>query len=408
MSFDFRPARRLNTSLILGLSGGTGSGKTFSAFRLAKGLAGDKRFAVIDTEAGRASHYADQFAFDVGELRPPFRPDAYAEAIAAADTAGYPVIVADSMSHEWAGDGGILDWQEEELDRMAGTDYGKREACKMAAWIKPKMSHKQFVQRLLQVRAHLILCFRAEPKIDMVRENGRTVIKPKASLTGLDGWIPICEKSLPYELTASFLLMAERPGVPMPIKLQEQHKACVALDRPLTEQTGAALAAWHAVASQRRQLLRLHTTPASARALISPALSRSRSRSPQTNASPRAKKRRSGRSIGAAVTPSLRPLLFQNLPSRQRQPSPMPNLTRRLRPAMPREKGCSRELRSVPRAQGPSCDVWRIRADVHAALAVRLPGAPDRVGLSHRASGHLRGLRNGQDADAASVGAECR
>jgi hypothetical protein len=48
---------------------------------------------------------------------------------------------------------------------------------------------------------------------------------PKASLTGLDGWIPIAEKNLPYELTASFLLMADKPGVPKPIKLQEQHQA---------------------------------------------------------------------------------------------------------------------------------------------------------------------------------------
>src|SRR4029077_19606096 len=128
--------------LLLGLSESSGSGKTYTAMRLAKGIAGDKAVAVIETEAGRAKHYADQFRFDHGDLHPPFRPDSYAEAIKAADAAGYPVIVVDSMSHEWAGEGGILDWQDTELTRMAGDDYRKREACKMASWIKPKMSHK--------------------------------------------------------------------------------------------------------------------------------------------------------------------------------------------------------------------------------------------------------------------------
>jgi hypothetical protein len=245
LSFQFRPAVRENVGLLVGLSGGTGSGKTYSAFRLAKGIAGDTPFAVIDTEAGRARHYADQFRFDHGDLKPPFRPDTYADAIAAADTAGYPVIIVDSTSHEWAGEGGILDWQEDELQRMAGDDYKKRESCKMAAWIKPKVAHKQMVQRLLQVRAHLILCFRAEPKIEMVRgADGKMEIREKQSLTGLHGWIPICEKNLPYELTASFLLMADRPGVPQPIKLQQQHRALFPLDEPITEASGARLAAW--------------------------------------------------------------------------------------------------------------------------------------------------------------------
>jgi hypothetical protein len=115
----------------------------------------------------------------------------------------------------------------------------------MAAWIKPKTAHKQMVQRLLQVRAHLILCFRAEPKIEMVRgADGKMEIREKQSLTGLHGWIPICEKNLPYELTASFLLMADKPGVPQPIKLQQQHRALFPLDEPITEASGVRLAAW--------------------------------------------------------------------------------------------------------------------------------------------------------------------
>jgi len=247
MTFSFRPAFRENVGLIIALAGGTGSGKTYTAMRLASGIAGGKPFAVIDTEAGRAKHYADQFKFEHGDLMPPFKPSAYQEAILAADKAGYPVIVVDSMSHEHAGEGGLLDWHDAELDRMAGDDWKKREACNMAAWIKPKSEHKKMVQRLLQIRAHLILCFRAEEKIEMKRDaEGKMKIIPKVTATGLDGWVPICEKNLPFEATASFLLLATNPGVPLPIKLQEQHRALFPQDKPINEDSGRLIAQWAA------------------------------------------------------------------------------------------------------------------------------------------------------------------
>lgn len=243
----FKPAVLEAVNLIIGLAGGTGSGKTYSAMRMASGMSRGRRFAVIDTENGRAKHYAREFAFDHADLRPPFRPQHYAEAILAADAAGYPVIVVDSASHEWAGEGGILDWQEEELERMSKGDWQKRDSCKMAAWIKPKMDHKKMVQRLLQVRAQLVLCFRAEEKVEMVKgDDGKMKIVPKVSRTGLDGWIPICEKSLPYELTASFLLTNDAPGMPKPIKLQQQHRALFPIDQAIDEKAGERIAAWAA------------------------------------------------------------------------------------------------------------------------------------------------------------------
>jgi hypothetical protein len=254
VSFEFRQARRENVPLLLGLAGGTGSGKTYSAMRLARGLSAGARFAVIDTEAGRAKHYADEFDFDHGDLNAPFRPDRYAEAIAAADAADYPVILVDSMSHEWTGDGGLLDWQEEEYQRLGG-----RDAVKMLSWVQPKTAHRKFVTRLLQVRAHLILCFRAEPKIDMVKKDGKTEIVPKQSLVGLDGWVPITEKNLPFELTASFLLMADRPGVPKPIKLPEQLRGFFPLDAPIADQAGTALREWASGAAAEARSLNAGT-----------------------------------------------------------------------------------------------------------------------------------------------------
>lgn len=245
MSFSFRPAKRENVGLLIGLAGGTGSGKTLSALKLATGLANGQPFALIDTEARRALHYADDYSFEHAALEPPFRPERYAEAIKAADAAGYPVIVVDSASHEHAGEGGLLDWHEEELTRMAGDDWKRRDAMTFSAWIKPKAAHKRFVAQLLQLRAHVILCMRAEEKIEIGKDaNGKTVVRPKRSLTGLDGWIPVCEKNLPYELTISCLLTADAPGIPKPIKLQEQHRAFLPLDQPVSEQAGVLLGEW--------------------------------------------------------------------------------------------------------------------------------------------------------------------
>ena len=240
MSLSFRPAKRENVNLLIGVAGPSGSGKTYSAMRLASGISNGKSFAVIDTERGRASHYADAFKFDVLELAPPYSPARYLEAIEAADAADYPVIVVDSMSHSWAGEGGCMDMQEEEFKRL-----GSRDTVKLLSWNRPKTEHKRMLYGLLKVKAHVILCFRAEPKVEVSKDkDGKTVIVAKKTMTSIDGWIPICEKTLPYELTCSALLLPDNPGVPKWIKLQEQHKVMFPVGHPLDETAGKRIASW--------------------------------------------------------------------------------------------------------------------------------------------------------------------
>ncbi len=242
MSFEFRDAVRRDVTLLILIAGGTGSGKTESAMRVATGLAGGKPFAVIDTERGRALHKADDYDFKHADLDEPFTPERYTEAVKEADAAGFPVIVIDSGSHEYEGVGGVLDLQAQEFERMGG-----REGARMASWIAPKQRHKQFVQQLLRTRAHVVMNLRAEDKIEIVKDAaGKTVVQPKASLVGANGWIPICEKRLPFEATISLLLTADRPGVPIPVKLERRHQALVPLDRQLDESVGRALAEWAA------------------------------------------------------------------------------------------------------------------------------------------------------------------
>jgi hypothetical protein len=252
--FQFHKAVREQIRLLIALSGGTGSGKSFSALRLAKGLSNGKRFAAVDTENGRLSMYADFFDFDVVNLTAPFTPERYTQAILAAQSSGYDVILVDSGSHEWDGDGGVLDAQAEELDMMVERskksgdnrrDWEIEDSHRMRSWIRPKMEHKRMMTHLLQLKAHVIMCLRAAEKIEIRKnEKGKTEVVPKQSLTGLDGWIPICEAKLPFEFTASFLLTADKPGFPKPIKLQEQHKAFFPLDKPITEDAGRLIGEW--------------------------------------------------------------------------------------------------------------------------------------------------------------------
>lgn len=94
----FKKATKSQIKIRLALSGASGAGKTFSALSIASYLG--KSIAVIDTEHGSASRYADKFSFDVCELEN-HHPFKYIEAIETAEQAGYEVIIIDSLSHAW-------------------------------------------------------------------------------------------------------------------------------------------------------------------------------------------------------------------------------------------------------------------------------------------------------------------
>ena len=271
-AFSFAPAVRERVGLIIALAGPSGSGKTLSALKIARGLAGgdDSKIALVDTEAGRGLHYApapgekagpDRFAFNYADMKPPFSPEAYTDAIKAADSAGFEVVVIDSGSHLWEGEGGVQDQHDAILDaeverarknhngNWAFDEDRTRDRLSVGAWKKPKAAHKRFVSRLLQTRAHIIICLRADEKMRMEKvkdDRGRekTVIIQAKDMPPAERWQPICEKRLPYEMTVSFVLTPDRPGFPVPIKLQEQHRHAVTLDRPLSEETGRLLAEW--------------------------------------------------------------------------------------------------------------------------------------------------------------------
>jgi hypothetical protein len=259
MTFTLRPAVREKIGLLFAIAGASGSGKTFSALVLARGIAnGTGRIAVIDTESGRALHYAPKpgekgdgvktFDFLHLDFPPPFTPERYIEAIRAAEEAGATVIVVDSMSHEWNGEGGCSDIQTAEAERMATYDGvlnpARVEAMTAPAWKRPKLRHQRMMARLIQCRTHLIFCLRAQEKIKIVDvvKNGRKTkeIQPM-------GFMPVCEKSLMFEMTASMTLHPETPGQPRydtPHKMNDDLRAIFCEGSYIDAEAGRRLRLW--------------------------------------------------------------------------------------------------------------------------------------------------------------------
>lgn len=251
MTFTFRDATFRCSTLMLGLAGPSGSGKTKSALRIASGLSPDKPVYVIDTESGRSLLYARQFKFKVLELEAPFTPARYLQAIEAAVADGAGTIVIDSMSHEHEGVGGILEMHDAELTRIAGQDLGKRERAKFSAWIKPKAEHNKLVNRMLQMRVHMLLCFRAKDKLVLVKnENGK---QEPISV----GWTPICADRLDYECTSMLVLPPGSEGRPdftaKSFKRNDDLAAIFHDDEQITEGHGTALRQWIAGSSEPAQ-----------------------------------------------------------------------------------------------------------------------------------------------------------
>lgn len=245
-TFEAKPAVRESVPLLVGLMGCSGSGKTFSALRLATGIqsvVGGDIFG-IDTEARRMLHYADQFKFKHIEFNAPFGSLDYLAAIEHCIKQGAKVIVIDSMTHEHSGPGGYLLTQDAEVDRMAGNDYAKRERVKMAAWIKPSALRQRMITGILQMNANFIFCFRAKEKTKPVKGGGIQEL----------GFMPIAGEELLFEMTVNCLLPPKSNGVPqwrsdqvgerMMMKLPKQFENVFSENETIDESIGRQLAEW--------------------------------------------------------------------------------------------------------------------------------------------------------------------
>ena len=231
---EFRKASRKSVPMLLSISGVSGSGKTYSALKLAAGITGRAgKVGMIDTENGRGEMYADSpgivqdlpDGFWYCRLDPPFTPRAYIDALEAAEAVGITVPIIDSTSHEWEGIGGCCDIAEEK--KLRG----------MPNWALAKMEHKRFVNYCLSSPMNILFCLRARDKVKMIEVNGKTEIMP----IGLQ---PIAEKGFPYEMLVS-LRVEEETHHARPIKVPEPLAHLFPTEALITKEMGERIREWN-------------------------------------------------------------------------------------------------------------------------------------------------------------------
>ena len=193
MNNEFAPrkAEKKRVKLKMAVQGPSGSGKTWGALALAKNMWPEAKVCVIDTENESASLYADRFAFDTIPLGPPFTTARYVECIEAVVKGGYGVLIIDSITPQWDGEGGILR-RKEALERANPNANG------YALWSRFTPEHEAFKQIILQSPLHVICTMRSKQEYAL-QPDEKGKLKPVKL-----GLAPIQRDQLDYEFTLVF------------------------------------------------------------------------------------------------------------------------------------------------------------------------------------------------------------
>lgn len=195
--FAPRKAVKSQVKLKIGISGPSNAGKTEGALALATAFGSiadptrKPRIIVIDTENRSSELYADRYDFDVISLRAPYTPERYKKAMYQAIVGNYDWLIADTISHEWEGDGGILRRKEK-------LDAANPQANSFGHWAKLMPEHESFVEFLKQIPVHAIYTMRSKQAY-VLEDNGKGKQKPRKL-----GMAPIQRDGVEYEFTLVF------------------------------------------------------------------------------------------------------------------------------------------------------------------------------------------------------------
>lgn len=183
---QLRQAKRQQAKLRVGLSGPAGSGKTYSALNLASGMADWSKIALIDSENGRGELYSHLGPYQYLRIQSPYSPEKYIEALKACEDAGMEVIIIDSVSHEWEGEGGCLEIHA----KIEGNSY--------TAWNQVTPRHNKFLQAILASSCHVITTARRKQEYVLeVNDKGKQAPRKV-------GLKEVQRDGFEYELTLSF------------------------------------------------------------------------------------------------------------------------------------------------------------------------------------------------------------
>jgi hypothetical protein len=168
---EFKEASRKDIKIKIGIESLAGGGKTRGSLAIAHGIqAGDmSKVGVAQTEAGRAQCYVEQFpGFKILEIPPPFTPSKFIEVIEAAEKAGFRVLIFDSLSDEWAGQGGALDMHSQATETTKNS---------FTAWRRITPQHDALYNKILSSPMHIIATFKKKSDYVMEEKNGK--VQPK-------------------------------------------------------------------------------------------------------------------------------------------------------------------------------------------------------------------------------------
>lgn len=193
--FKVRKATKEKIYTKIALMAPSGGGKTYSALRLAKGMAeqikelsgNEARILMANTEGARGQYYANEFDYDIIDLTAPFNPELFVDAIQYAMDEKYDILILDSTSPEWDGAGGCL-----ELQQKAGGKYQD--------WKTVTPRHDRFINTLATSPIHIIATMRGKDQYEVEKDDrGRTTIKKLGvGAKQRDGF--------EYEFTCTFLV----------------------------------------------------------------------------------------------------------------------------------------------------------------------------------------------------------
>jgi len=214
-------AKREQAKIKIGLQGSSGSGKSYSALLLAYGLTNDwSKIVVIDTENKSSSLYSHLGDFNILDLKPPYSPERYIEAINLCVRHGMQAIIIDSISMEWEY---ILDAHSQ----LTGNSYTN--------WARFTPRHQKFIQAILHADTHIICTLRSKQDY-VLTENEKGKLAPEKV-----GMKAIQRDGTDYELTLMF-------------ELDIKHNAITTKDRTglfsgrlpfqITEDTGKEILNW--------------------------------------------------------------------------------------------------------------------------------------------------------------------
>jgi hypothetical protein len=234
-------AKREAAKAKIALSGGPGWGKTWTALRVARVLSPAGVVMGIDTEHESMKLYAPkpgqppgpgEFEFKHTAWEPPYDPRELTEAILHY-AKHVDVLIVDSLSHFWQGEGGTLDVA----------------SGKFTGWKEARPIQRALVEAIVRAPCHVIGCMRS--KVEYAQTTGKDGKQKVERL----GQADIQSDEMPYEFTVA-------------AELDNQHQLTITKSRCRDLQLGRVYAPEHEVDMAATLLSWLQDAPEAATAQV--------------------------------------------------------------------------------------------------------------------------------------------